>query len=298
MHVGIVINPRAGPKRRFTAEARVHLARAALREQAIEGDARLTTGRGTARTVARALVDAGATHLVAWGGDGTVNEVASEAIARDVSLGIVPGGTGNGLARELALEHRPAAALHTALAGHERVIDAGEIDGRMFVNVAGMGFDAWLAEVFNALTYRRKAAYFTSGLRELRAYQPATYTVRTAHTSFRMAAFSPAVANGRQYGSGAVIAPDARLDDGRLQIVCVPPAPTWALLWQARRLFTGSVDRMPGIRIISTDGAEIEADQPSVTFHVDGEVCTGGWQMRVRVLPHALRVRVPKSEQV
>lgn len=293
MHVGIVINPQAGPRRRFTAEARVHLARAVLRAQAIDGDARLTTGRGTARALSRALIDAGATHLVAWGGDGTVNEVASEAIARDVTLGIVPGGTGNGLARELGLERQPAAALRTALAGHERVIDAGEIAGRVFVNVAGVGFDAWLAEVFNALTHRRKAAYVTSGLRELRAYQPATYTVRTAHASFRMAAFSLAVANGRQYGSGAMIAPGAHLDDGRLQIVCVPPAPTWALLWQARRLFTGGVDRVPGIRIISTNAAEVAADQP-LAFHVDGEVCAGGRELVVRVLPNALRVWVPR----
>ena len=293
MYVGIVINPQAGPKRRVTIEARCDLARAALRAQATDGDARVTSGRGTARALARALIDAGATHLVAWGGDGTVNEVASEAVAHGVSLGIVPGGTGNGLARELDLEHRPAAALRTALAGGERVIDAGEIDGRVFFNVAGVGFDAWLAEVFNGLAHRGKAAYFASGLRELREYQPRTYTVRTAQASFRMSAFSLAVANGRQYGSGAVIAPAARLDDGRLQVVCVPPAPAWAQLWRARRLFTGSVDRVPGIRIVSTDSAEVASDQP-LAFHVDGEVCSGGRHLLVRVLPNALRVRVPR----
>lgn len=298
MSVGIIINPAAGPRRRRGIGGAVARAEAALRECSVDGVVRLTEQRGSAREIARALIAAGASTVVAWGGDGTVNEVAAAAAAAGVALGVVPAGSGNGFARGLGLERRVGAALRTALTGPVRRVDTGEVDGRRFVNVAGIGFDAHLARVFNGLPGRRgAAAYFRAGVRELRAWRGETYTLRAAGETFTLSAFLVAVANGREYGAGAVIAPRARLDDGLLDLVCVPARPLPWLLLRSFRLFAGTLDRTPGIRSLPAAAVELTADRP-LAFHVDGEVCAGGPRLLVRVLPSSLRVRArPRSER-
>ena len=204
MNAGIIINPVAGPCRRRTAEVAVRRAQDALRTCSVDGDVRVTEQRGNARELTRSIIAAGARTVVAWGGDGTINEVAAEVAAAGATLGVVPGGSGNGFARGLGLERRADAALRTALSGPVRVVDTGRIDGRIFVNVAGIGFDAHMAAVFNGLSRRGAPAYFQAGVRELRSYHAATYTVRTAEETFTMPAFLVAVANCREYGNGAL----------------------------------------------------------------------------------------------
>ena len=241
------------------------------------------------------MIAAGAGTVVAWGGDGTINEVAAEVAAAGVILGVVPGGSGNGFARGLGLERRPEAALRTAIAGPVRVIDTGTVDGRIFVNIAGIGFDAHMAAVFNGLSRRGAPAYFRAGVRELRSYRAGTYTIRTAAQTFTMPAFLVAIANCCEYGSGAAIAPGARPDDGMLEIVCVPARRLPWLLCQSFRLFAGTIYGLPGIRRASGTALELSADLP-LAFHVDGEVYAGGRCLRVRVDASSLRVRVPVRE--
>ena len=292
MRAGIIINPAAGGHRRRRIGDTVRRAEAALRECSMEGLVRVTEQRGSAREIARSMIAGGATTVVAWGGDGTLNEVAGEVAAAGAALGVVPAGSGNGFARGLGLERRNRAALRTALTGPVRLIDTGRIDGRTFVNVAGIGFDAHIAGVFNRLRRRGAPAYFQAGIRELCSYRGETYTVRTAQETFTMSAFLVAVANCREYGNGALIAPHARPDDGLLELVCVPARSLSWLVSRSYRLFAGTIDRLPGVRCVSAAMVEVTADRP-LPFHVDGEVYAGGPRLRIRVAPASLRVRVP-----
>jgi len=173
MSVGIIVNFSAGAHGRLNPESRTQLAEAALRDCGVEGRIVFTRGVGSAGGLAREMIEEGATLLVALGGDGTVNDVASETVCSGLVFGIVPGGSGNGLARELWIERRPADAWRTALQGAERTIDAGEIAGRLFFNVAGLGFDASLARIFNTFERRGLQNYIMSSLRELLSYDPA-----------------------------------------------------------------------------------------------------------------------------
>ena len=294
MNAGIIINPAAGSHRRGMAGNAVRRARAALRACSMDGDVRVTEQRGDAGAIARAMIAGGATTVVAWGGDGTINEVAAEAVAAGATLGVVPGGSGNGFARGMGLDRRAADALRTALTGSVRVIDTGRIDGRIFVNVAGVGFDAHMAAEFNRLSRRGAPAYFRAGVRGLRSYRAATYTVRTGRDAFTMPAFLVAIANCREYGNGAVIAPAARPDDGMLNLVCIPARSLPWLLCRSFRLFAGTVDRLPGIRCVPAATVELQADRP-LAFHLDGEVYAGGRRLCVRVDASSLRVRVPPA---
>ena len=119
----------------------------------------------------------GSRLVIVWGGDGSVNEAGSALLGSRVPLAIIPAGSGNGLARELGIPLQPAAALAAALKGAPRVIDAGELGGRPFFNVAGVGFDARIASRFDRAPQRGFATYVRVSAHELFTYRPETYRI-------------------------------------------------------------------------------------------------------------------------
>lgn len=226
-----------------------------------------------------------------------MNEVASELAFTGAALGIVPSGSGNGLSRELGIPFDPAAAFEIALAsGRDRVIDAGELEGRLFFNLAGIGLDARVARRFAAggLVRRGFFRYLEIAAQELFTYEPDEHTIVVDGDEQRVRALLVAIANGRQYGNGAIIAPHACLDDGRLDVVVVEERSVAATLVQVPRVFAGSVDRVRGVTIRRGEAVEISSARP-VVCHVDGEPFVGGASVRGRVRRAALRVRVPES---
>ena len=294
MDVGIIINPISGGGRRASIGDRVALAEDALRMAGLDGEIMITERRGHGRELARSLIERAVKAVVVWGGDGTINEVASEVAFRGLELGIVPGGSGNGLARELGLPRESRAAFRTALQGRARSIDAGELGGRLFFNVAGVGFDAFLADRFNALATRGPLGYVISTFRGVMTYESSHYVLRASDVAISQTALVVALANTRQYGNDAQIAPLARPDDGLLELVVLPALAPLAALWQARRLFSGTVHKVPGVRMQSIRQLEIASDALE-RFHVDGEVVPATDTLSATVHPHALPVRVPAA---
>jgi YegS/Rv2252/BmrU family lipid kinase len=264
-----------------------------LAARGIRGTVTVTEGPGHAFLLARAATAARAALVCAWGGDGTVNEVARALVGTGTALGIVPSGSGNGLARELGLPWDPVQALGVALGRRERVIDVGEVEGRLFVNVAGIGLDAEVARRFNARSGGRRGLgpYVWMGARELLRYRAREYTIRVGAETWREEAIAVVCANGRQYGGGAIVAPAARLDDAQLDLVVVGPRPPLVALRDALHLFRETLDRAPGIRTARAPEVVIGASDP-ILFHVDGEAVQGGPVVTVRVRPAVLRVRV------
>ena len=293
MRVSVIINPIAGLFRRpDQGPRRAAHARAVLAAAGVEADVRLTEGPGHAQALAADAMERGTGLVYAWGGDGTVNEIGSVLAFHDAALAIVPAGSGNGLARALGIPRDPGAALRHALSAPERRIDVGEIAGHIFFNVAGVGFDAHIASEFSRdhgqRGFRRYARIVT---RELFAYSPRTRrvaidTIWTEHQAFMLT-----VANGPQWGNGAIVAPGARLDDGLLDLVTVE-SPSWLqLLASVPRLFAGTLDRSPAVTIRKVAEARISGDVP-LLFHFDGEpVLSTEPDLLVRVHPHALVVR-------
>jgi len=297
MDVAIIINPISGTGGRpEVARRRAELAAAALDERRVDGEVYVTERPGHARDLTRAALGRGVRLVTAWGGDGTMNEVASVLAFTDASLAIVPSGSGNGLSRELKIPFDSAAAFQIALAtGHDRLIDAGEIDGHLFFNIAGIGLDARVAHRFAAggLVRRGFWRYLEITLQEVFAYAADDHTVVVDGVPEHVRALLIAIANGRQYGNDAIIAPCAKLDDGRLDVVTVAERSVLATLMQIPRVFSGTVDRVPGVRIRCGEQIEITSARP-VVYHVDGEPFVGGASVRASIHPHALRVRVPK----
>jgi YegS/Rv2252/BmrU family lipid kinase len=296
--IGVIINPASGPaSSRQPVDTLVEWTRMMLRRHGVDGSVSVIHGPGDGARLARQALDQGAALVVAWGGDGTINSVASALVNTPVSLGIIPAGSGNGLARELGIPGRREAALAVALGGRDRVIDAGALNGHLFFNVAGIGFDAHVAQVFADAAGRRRGliAYAATTVRELFRYAPSRYVVRDGNRRVvrEGGALLISTANTRQWGSGAQIAPQARPDDGQLDFVLIDALPPLVLLAQLWRLYNKSVSRIGGTVIQRVIEVSMTAD-PAAPVHIDGEPIGVASEISVRVIPGALRVRVPK----
>jgi YegS/Rv2252/BmrU family lipid kinase len=289
----VIINPISGAgRRRDLARIRAEHAAALADAHEIDAEIIVTERQGHARELAEAARHRRVTLFLAWGGDGTVNEVASAIVHSDASLAIVPGGSGNGLARELGIPFDPAAAFGIAFAGRARQIDAGELDGRWFFNLAGIGLDARVAHRFAEGGLRRRgfARYLELAIRELLTFEPEHLTIGTGGTTTTTSPLLVAIANARQYGNGALIAPQARVDDGKLDLVIVNNRSVWAVMRQVRRLFSGELARVPGVSMTPITTVTISCASP-VAYHVDGEPHVGGLSVKACVRPRALRVK-------
>ena len=296
--VVVVANPAAGPSwRRRPPEAVAARIEKMLGRCRADGYVRLTAGPGHARTLAREALADGADVVVAWGGDGTINEVASALTHARAALGIVPMGSGNGLAREIGVPRGHEAALETALTGMERTIDAGELNGRIFFNAAGVGFDAHVAAAFASAAEHARgfAAYASLTVRELFRYEPSTYVISPeGGPAISCRALLVSVANTRQWGSGARIAPAALMDDERLDLAIVQALPPAVVLANSWRLFAGSISGWAAVETRQVHAASIRCTPPAPA-HVDGEPAGLFDAVDIRVIPAALRVRAPRS---
>jgi diacylglycerol kinase (ATP) len=289
--IAVIINPISGGAKPETIGARASLAAALIERRGERAEVFVTERHGHARELAQFAVTQGARLVIAWGGDGTINEVASALAFGEVPLGIIASGSGNGLATELGIDRRPEIALKKCLDAAPAAMDVGELGGRLFVNMAGIGIDAYVAFEFNSAknAARGFSAYLKIGARALLSYEPALYSITTESERLSVRALVVVIANGVQYGNNARIAPGARVDDGQLDLVTVEERSRCSTICQTPRLFNGTIGRAPGyVRRLMHD-ATIESDEPMI-FHVDGEPVQGGTTLEARVHPKALRI--------
>jgi diacylglycerol kinase (ATP) len=294
--VAVIVNAGAGPsRRRRTPVDLERYACARLARLGAEPVVYFTRGPGHARDLARRAVDDGAEVVCAWGGDGTVNEVASGLVHGRGILAVVPAGSGNGFARDLGIPIETDAALCVAVEGSTRILDAGDINGRLFFNVSGLGFDAHVAHVFASLPGGRRglSSYIMAGVREFFSY-PAMSCRVTADgvVVSSVPVLLVALANTRQWGNGVRIAPRARPDDGRLDLVVIEDRSVWSVWACGWRLWMGTCDQASGVVTRAFVEATVIAER-DMLMHVDGEPAGLTREARVHVVPRALAVKVP-----
>ena len=293
MKVRAILNPRAGVAAHRTRDA-VERGRPSWKDYAVY----LTREPGHATSLAREAVAAGAGLVLAVGGDGTVNEVAQGLFGGPAALGIVPVGSGNGLARALRVPLRPGPALAALESGVRRRMDVGFLNGRPFLNVAGVGFDAAVGHAFHEHGKeggrRGLLGYARLSLVELRAYRAPRLTIEVGPERLDLTAFVATFANGPQYGSGALVNPGAKLDDGRLEVIVFEDGPLWRTLAAAARLFLGGLERARGYRRLAGATATVTAGMPAAV-HCDGDPAGAARHIDVQVRPRALEVVVPAT---
>ena len=233
--------------------------------------------------------------FVAFGGDGTVNSVAKAMLNSNKTLGILPGGSGNGLARNLGIPLYWLRALDTLVSGQDVCIDAGSINGRYFFNVAGMGLDGLISKKFNLESRTRGIlpyVYFAlKGLIEMPQY---SVRVTTESSEFEEDIMILALANFRQYGAKAVIAPHASPYDRLLDLCILKKFKLLQSSLSVQRLFNGTIHKYPFYKTFKFTRVHIRSLNGPIPYHFDGEY--GGSELEdydVQVVPAAVRVRVP-----
>jgi YegS/Rv2252/BmrU family lipid kinase len=287
-----IVNHVSGSRGRTgLGRVRAEMAARVLDRTGVDGEIFLTEKAGHAFDLARAAAGRGAARVIAWGGDGTVSEVGRALLHTPAALGIVPAGSGNGLARALGVPGAPEAALSRAISSGTVRIDAAEFAGHVFLNVAGLGFDAHVAHAFSRRAGSRGLQrYVRVVLRELLGYVPSIYRLQIGEERLEQRAFLLSIANGPQWGNGARIAPGARLDDGLLDVVIAEARGALGVALRVPRLFTGTIDHAAGVVTRRAESLTIEVDRPCPA-HIDGEPVTcGPGLLAARVIPGGLRV--------
>lgn len=281
-----IINPLSGTASTSHREQlRLYLARQA-EQTGYTAEIIVTTHPGHATELAAAAVRQGVGRVLAIGGDGTINETA-RALRRSASaLGIVPMGSGNGLARHLGVPLDPRKAIDKALNGKPVVVDSGEIDEHPFFCTAGLGFEAYVAHLFAKQPIRGLPTYIRTAYGAFWNYKPGTFTINGHEKTL----FSLTFANAAQFGNNAWIAPQANIADGRLEQCEIKPFPksvSGALAW---RLFNRTLDGSAYWQGESITKSLVVSNQP-LMIHADGEpILLAKNECEVRVLPGSLLV--------
>lgn len=230
--------------------------------------------------------------VVAVGGDGTVNEVARGLVGTGKTLGILPCGSGDGLARHLGISHMYNRAIKTITNGKAADLDAGKINGRYFFSVCGVGFDAVVSERFAKCGQRGLKTYIREGLKTWKVYTPERYSLEIDGNVIENEAMFITIGNSNQWGNGAKITPLADSSDGILDITVVEGFKAIEIPWLAGRLMTGSAHKSR--RVHTYRGQHIIITRPAEgPAHADGDWFEAGTSIDIQVLPHALRVLVP-----
>lgn len=283
----VIINPLSGTLPTAQKEALRTFIVAEADRQLFQPEIVTTTHAGHATELATQAAQRGIRRILVMGGDGTINEVARALRRTATALGIVPMGSGNGLARHLGLPMNPQKAVQRALAGKPVLIDSGELNEHPFFCTAGLGFEAYVAHEFAQQPIRGLQTYIKTAYRAFWSYRPAEYVVDGKKTG---PLFSLTAANAGQFGNNAWIAPTANIADGKLelcQIKLFPARMATVLGWQ---LFRKSLNKSPYWSGRSVTESTIQSNV-SLLAHADGEPLTlPGDTCTVRVLPASLLV--------
>lgn len=230
--------------------------------------------------------------VVAVGGDGTINNVAKQLVGTGILFGIIPQGSGNGLARHLRLPLDTRKALHVINKLHRKNIDTGKANDEFFINVAGAGFDAHVSWMFANAPKRGFWSYTKITLNEFANYKPQSYELIVDGKSITKDAFIICVANGSQYGNNAYIAPQANLDDGQFDISVMKPFKTYQMPAIGLEMFLKKYNNSRYVDALKGSEVIIRRAEAGV-FNIDGEPVMMDKDIHIKLLPESLKIIVP-----
>lgn len=285
----VIINPISGTNKKDAVEKQLDKL---LPFTSFEHRIALTKAAGHATELAQQAAEENYDAVIAVGGDGTVHETAEGLINSETALGIIPSGSGNGLARHLQIPHNLAAAVGALSESEIMPIDVCLANDRPFFNVAGIGYDATVAREFAEKSTRGLFTYVQTIMEEWFSFDPQTYHLTTPAGKMKREALMVTVANGSQFGNNAYIAPTALLDDGKMDICILRKFPHAAIPAMAYQLFSKGIEQSRYSECLRTD--DLWVRQEGEMAHLDGEPVMLGKEIHFKVLPRALNIFAPK----
>lgn len=253
-----------------------------------------TERAGHAVEIASQKAREGVHAVVAIGGDGTINEIARSLVHTQTALGVIPCGSGNGLARHLQIPMEPKKAIDIINEGLIDVIDYGKINEVPFFCTCGVGFDAFVSLKFSKAGRRGPLTYLEKTLLESLKYRPETYELEMDGSTLRYKAFLIACGNASQYGNNAYIAPQATLTDGLLDVTILEPFTVLDVPSLSFQLFNKTIDQNSRIKTFRCQTLRIHRSKPGVV-HFDGDPMMMGNNIDVKIIQKGLQVIVPRT---
>lgn len=289
--ISFIINPISGTQNK---EQILHLLDEKLDTEKYVKEVIYTQYAGHAIKIAEEKANEEVFAVIAVGGDGTINEIARSLIHTNTALGIIPCGSGNGLARHLQIPMETRGAIEIINEGALSTIDYGKIDQRPFFCTCGVGFDAFVSLKFAKAGRRGPLIYLEKTLLESLKYRPETYELETEDGMQRYKAFLIACGNASQYGNNAYITPQATLTDGLLDVTILEPFTVLDVPSLAFQLFNKTIDQNSRIKTFRCKTLRIHRTKPGVV-HFDGDPIMAGDDIDVEIIKKGLEVIVPKS---
>ena len=255
-----------------------------------------TQHKGHATEIAREYAARRYDAVIAVGGDGTVNEVGCGLIGSDTALGIIPCGSGNGLARHLGIPIDPFKAVKWLDKSIFTDIDYGTMNGQPFFCTCGVGFDAKVSDSFSKAGTRGVLTYLESIMKEIATYHNETYKLSFDNSSETFEAFFITCANADQWGNNAFIAPTASLQDGLLDVIAAHPFNVVDAPLIAFQLFNRQIDKNPKVSVRKCNGVTITREKEGPA-HYDGDPVIMGREIRIEIVPSGLKVLIPDKRR-
>jgi YegS/Rv2252/BmrU family lipid kinase len=284
----LIVNPHAGGGRAAGALPAVE---SALRGRGHELRVERTLSLEHAIELARGAAEAGEV-AVSFGGDGLAGACAHALRETAGVLGVLPGGRGNDFARTLGIPREPVAACAVISDGSERTVDVGEVDGRTFLGIASYGFDSAVQDLANASRVKGQLVYLYATLRAMATWRVVRLTWSADGGPERsVTGYAVAACNTGVFGGGMALAPDADLDDGRLDVVISGETSKGRYLWNLPKVFKGTHVDARGIEIFRAREVSVRAERP-FRIYADGDPI-GATPATIRAVPGALTVLVP-----
>ncbi|MEN7548101.1 diacylglycerol kinase family protein [Rapidithrix thailandica] len=281
-----IINPIAGNGKK---DHLLNTIQEKLDGQKFRWEIQYTKGPKDATRIAKLAAAQGTDIVVAVGGDGTINEVAQGLVDSPACLGIVPMGSGNGLARHLQLPLQPEKAIGLLNQASCIQMDTCRVGKRLFLCTSGTGFEAKVSYTFSTLNGRGLWNYVRASLGEYFNYRPKLYTITIDGKTHKINAFSVTIANACQYGNNAFISPSANISDGLMDVCVIKAFPKFKALSLAYRLFNGTLEKSPYYQCQRGKKVRIECTDEHY-LHYDGEPLKTDFPVDYTIQPKSLKV--------
>lgn len=272
MKIMLIVNPTAGKGK---AGKMVPLIENTMKNSdGASFDISFTKERGHATEIARSSAEDGYDIVYAVGGDGTVNEVMNGLIGTKSALAVLPVGSGNDFARSLGISENIEEAIRQSMSGNRKLIDVGIINGRHFINISSVGFDAEVVlatQNFKKLLFSGSAAYVAGLISTIFTNKPRHVKISVDGNCFEKCILLAAVANGKYYGGGMMAAPDAVMDDGKFDVCIIEKVAKIKMLFLFPKFMKGEHKAFKEVSFLKSEKVEIESQDP-IAINVDGEV--------------------------
>jgi diacylglycerol kinase (ATP) len=284
-----IINPVSGLGKQKKAEAAI---KKYLDHSAYTYEIAYTSYAHHAVEISKKTSIDGVDIVVAIGGDGSANDVAQGLINSETILGLIPVGSGNGLAHHLKIPMSFKKSIGIINKLKISRIDTATINDKLFISIAGLGFDALVAEEFAHCGKRGFWAYLKTTYKQFKTYKPAFYKIRFDEREINCSALLVSFANSNQFGYNVCIAPAAQVDNGFLELCIIHPVSIFGAAFMAHRFFMKNIDRSKHVEIykVKDTNVEVSAD---VSCHIDGDPVEHTNSATVKIKPKSLNIIIP-----